>query len=180
MNKKVKKTKKWKVAFAPGFLKDVERLFSNKLRFLIPRKINDWKSEIIWAWQRVFRGYDDRITWGLNDWLNENLPKILRKMKSFVHGYPSTPFKKKIKNDIDSIKEWKNILEQMAKGFESAEKISDKEYMKKIKLKKARKDMFGQDSYIDYKFDKKYYNKLYKEFEKGIDLFKRWYFNLWD
>ena len=108
------------------------------------------------------------------------MPRILREMKSFVHGYPGAPFKKKIKNDINSIKEWKNILEQMANGFESAGKIANHEYMKEVKLKKARKDMFGEDSYIDYRFDKRYYNKLYKEFEEGIDLFKRWYFNLWD
>src|SRR3990167_9910633 len=162
---KNKKNKKWEVKFHPEFLKSAERLFSDNLRYLIPRKLSDWKYEIKWAWQRVFKGYDDRVTWDLHAYLSDYVPKILREMQSFVHGYPSTPFKKKKqKGDIKSVKEWKEVLEKIAKGFDAARKIENNEYMVKVKLKKPRKDMFGEDSYIDYKFDKKMYNKLYKEF----------------
>ena len=175
------KNKKMKVVLTDTFIKSAIKLFSNSPRYLIPRKIQDWKLELKWGYQRIVKGYDDRATWELDFWLSDNLPKIIREMKSFVHGYPaSNPFQKKRKGDIQSMKEWKGILEQIAKGFESAGKIGNNEYMKKVKLRKPIKDMFGKDSYTDYKFDKKAYNKMKKDFDEGIKLFHKHFFSLWD
>lgn len=174
-----KKDKKWKVEFAPSFLKSAEKLFSNDLKYLIPRKLEDWKYEIKWAWQRVFRGYDDRLTWNLNSYLSEYLPKIIRKMTKNVHGYPRS-MNRKAKGGFKNVKDWKNVLEKIVKGFEAANKIDRDEHVKKIKLKKPKKDIFGKDSYIEYKFDKKCYARLLKEFDVGMKLFKLWYFSLWD
>ena len=177
--KSKKKNKKWKVDFAPSFFESAEKLFSNDLKYLIPRKIDDWKFEIEWAWQRVFRGYDDRMIWDLHFYLSEYLPKIIRKLAKNAYGYPAS-INKKDKKEFKNIKDWKNTLEKIAKGFDAAGKIDRDEFMKKIKLKKPRKDMFGEDSYIDYKVDKKYYKQLTKEFNVGIELFKKYFFNLWD
>ena len=179
-NKTKKINKKLKIEVHPEFINDLERLFSSKLKYLIPRKFDDWKYEIKWAWQRVFKGYDDRATWGFDSWVSEYAPKILRDMKSFVHGYPSNSFGKKKKGDIQSVKEWKGVIEKIAKGFDAANSIQNNEYMKKVKLKKPRKDMFGNDSYTDYKFDKKKHDKLMKNFDEGMKLFHKYYFNLWD
>ena len=176
---KTKKNKKWEVKFHPDFWKSAEKLFSNNPFFLIPRKINDWKYEIKWAWQRIFRGYDDTTVWNLHSQISIYLPKILRDLKKIHHGCPSELFDNKAKKNKECHK-WENVLEKMANGFDAARKLDENEYMKKITLKKPRKDMFGEDSYTDYKYDKKHYNRLYKEFEEGIELFKRWYFNLWD
>ena len=175
--KNTKKKKELKVILTPSFVDSFEKLFSNNIRFLVPRKINDWKFEIKWAWQRVFRGYDDRLTWDLHSYISDYLPKLIREMKKMAHGYPSSHTGK---SEIKNIKQWKEILEKIAKGFDAAKKIENTDYMKKIKLKKPKKDIFGKDSYVDYKFDKKCYNKLNKEFEEGVELFKKWYFNLWD
>ncbi len=174
-----KKNKKWEVKFAPGFLKSAEKLFSNNPKYLIPRTISNCKYEIKWAWQRVFRGYDDRLIWNLHSYLSDYLPVIVRRLAKIAHGYPSS-INKKSKANFKNIGDWKKTLEKIAKGFESAKKLDNDEFMKKIKLEKPRKDIFGKDSYIDYKFDKKCYDRLLKEFHEGIELFKRWYFSLWD
>ena len=58
-----KKQKELKIVFHPKFWESADRLFSNKLQYLIPRFLSNAKHEVKWAWQRVFRGYDDRITW---------------------------------------------------------------------------------------------------------------------
>ena len=174
-----KKNKKWKIKFHPEFWKSAEKLFSNSPRFLIPRKLNDWKYEIKWAWQRVLRGYDDTAVWDFHHHISEQFPKILRDLKEIQHGCPGELYDKKAKKNKECHK-WEDILEKMANGFDAARKLDNNEYMKEIKLKKPRKDMFDKDSYTDYKFDKKCYNKLNKEFEEGIELFKKWYFSLWD
>jgi len=171
-----KKNKKWEVKFAPSFWESADRLFSNKLKYLIPRKLSDWKYEIKWAWQRVFRGYDDRITWEIDHWLVDYLPEIIRKMKNNLHGYPSNPFEKKTKLPRNE-KEWKDILEKIAVGFESASKIINDAYIIKTKEKEKDGAFKGTNK---YKFDKKLYNKFLKEFDSGIKLFHEFFFNLWD
>ena len=41
----------------------------------------NWMSEIKWAWQRVFRGWDDRVIWGINYYLCEMMPVWLGELK---------------------------------------------------------------------------------------------------
>lgn len=175
MNKN-KKKKEFKVEFAPSFFESADRLFSNKLKYLIPRKLSDWKYEIRWAWQRVFRGYDDQITWGIDHWLVDYLPEIIRKMKNNLHGHPGNPFGKQTglpKNE----KEWKDILEKIAIGFESGGKICDRDYMVRSKEKYIDGAFKGENK---YKVGKKRYNQLVKEFDEGMKLFHRHFFDLWD
>lgn len=175
----MKKDKKLKVILTDGFKDSFVRLFSNNLIYLIPRKISEAKYAIKWAWQRVFRGYDDTMCWDFHSWISEYFPKILRDLKDNNVGCPSELYDKKAKKNKECWK-WEEILEEMAKGFDAAKSIDNTEYMKEIKLKKPKKDLFGEDTYIDYKYDEKHYNKLHKEFEKGVDLFKKHFFGLWD
>ncbi len=171
------KKKEFKFKFAPTFYESFDRLFSNNLKYLIQTKLKDWKYELKWAWQRVFRGYDDRFAWGIDHWLVEYLPEIIRKMKNNLHGYPADMFKRKNTKLPKNEKEWKDILEKIAIGFESAGKIIDNAYMIKTKEKEKDGAFKGTNK---YKFDKKLYNKLLKEFNDGMELFHRFFFNLWD
>jgi len=164
------------IKFAPGFFKSWERLFSYKPWFFIPRITKDTWHQIKWAWQRIFRGYDDRITWGLNGYLSEFMPKIIKTMIESLHG---TPMNEETEEGM-TIKEWKGILEKIALGFEAADKLNDNKYMKKVKLKEPRKDIFGEDSYDDYVFDQKIYDNLNDQFDYGMKLFHKYYFHLWD
>lgn len=141
-----KKQKKWKVEYAPGFWKSAAKCFSNKPRYWIPRTIRDVKYEIIWAWQRVFKGYDDRWTWSTYSMLTDTMIKALSGLKKCHYGYPS-----RLKNN----KEWNQVLRDIIKGFKAAEKISGTFNAKKIKA-----------------WD--------KDFQKGMKLFVKYFFSLWD
>lgn len=41
--------------------------------------------QIKWAWQRVVRGYDDRVTWGFDGYFIQIIPAL----KEFCEHYPT-------------------------------------------------------------------------------------------
>ncbi len=151
----IKKNKKWKVEFAPGFIKDCERLFSTNPIYSIPRWFDNMKYEIKWAWQRVFRGFDDRWYWNLDINLSWIIPKCVRHIKKYGMGCPGKLYDKKRKNN--ECYKWKEILEKIAKGFEAVEKIQNNHFWK------GRK-----------------FEKLDKQYKEGMRLFVKYFRNLWD
>jgi len=153
-NTKRKKGKKWKIKFAPGFQKSFDKCFSMNPIYSIPRFFSNIKSQIKWAWQRVFRGYDDRWYWSLDGHLNWIIPICVRKMKKGM-GCPSSLYNKK--NKRDECKEWHKILEKIAQGFEANEKIFSK-----------------------YLWKGKRFEKLDKKYKDGMKLFVKYFDNLWD
>lgn len=48
-------------------------------------KIDRLYGELRWAWQRAWRGYDDREVWGLNDVLRDRLIILLQNYKKIYH-----------------------------------------------------------------------------------------------
>jgi len=140
-----------KIKFTAGFIDDWNRLFSDNFIYSIPRWISNVKYETKWAWQRVFRGFDDRWYWSLNSQLALIIPKCVRKMKD---GY-SYPFG-------INYKQWKEILEKIALGFEAIEKIDEDFLLKDIPSKRKK------------------YEKLEKQYDEGMELFVKWFNDLWD
>lgn len=53
----------------------------HRLWYIIRSAIPDAYYEVRWAFQRVFRGHDERVMWGLNSYLNDIIPDI----KKFCH-----------------------------------------------------------------------------------------------
>ena len=150
----MKKKKKWTVEFHPQFFKDCKRLFSNNPIYSVPRFFSDIKYEIKWAWQRVFRGYDDNWHWNLDSRLEWIIPKCVRKMKKGM-GCPQNLYD--CKNKRNECKNWHDIFEKIAQGFEAAEKIK-----------------------TNYLWKGKRYEKLNKKYEEGMKLFTEYFNNLWD
>lgn len=68
-------------------------------------KLRDIKLEIKWAWQRVFRGYDDRIYWGFD----YHLTKIIPAIKKFANDYLNNQTHHQVGNQRESI--YKKTLE---------------------------------------------------------------------
>ena len=143
--------------------------YSAGYAFAHPWKIvGHLKRELKWAWQRVFRGYDDRISWSIDFYLNSNLPKWIRQLKENQHGVPSVCFEEKDWNEDESKydenaeerakEKWDNILDNIAEGFEAKQQIDDESLW------------VGNSGYAE----------LNKKFEKGFDLFRQYYDNLWD
>lgn len=56
------------------------------------RKIEEAKWAVKYAWQRVFRGWDDRESWNIDHYLSKRLGEQLVAMSEFAHGYPSEDY----------------------------------------------------------------------------------------
>lgn len=59
------------------------------------------------AYQRVVRGYDDRLFWSLRDYVDPMIVAHIRNLKENGCGYPAHTTAKK----------WNKILDTMLKGF---------------------------------------------------------------
>lgn len=160
-----------KIKFHPEFFNDMKRLFSSNPIYAVPRFFRDARFEIQMAWQRVFRGYDDKWGWGFYSELNAVAPLALKQMIEYGNGHPG---------HLKDLKEWHGILRKIIKGFEAADGLAENDYFTKVKLDKPEKDFMGDE--VDYKLVKnvKLEKKLKAEFDEGMKLFKEYYFNLWD
>lgn len=90
--------------------------------------------KIKWFIQRGTRGYADCDVWDLDSYICTWLPKALRQLRDTGCGYPME----------ETAKKWKDILTQMADGFEahnlSLELPDNKEFKKQnTKLKNGLK-----------------------------------------
>lgn len=119
-----------------------------------------WK--IKWFIQRGKRGYADCDIWSIDWYLSSWLPKALRKLKEISGGCPQELWDS-TKKDNECWK-WNAILEEITQGFEAYRSICDLEFMRDNYDEKAKKKE----------------RELHKKFEKGLELFKKYYFHLWD
>lgn len=74
-----------------------------------------WGREIKWAWQRVFRGWDDTVVWSIDMHLNVMLPQWLRVLRDNGMGVPCGM----------SETEWHDILNRMIAGFEAGKRLDE-------------------------------------------------------
>jgi len=115
--------------------------------------------------QRGRRGYSDEDLWGFNDYLCKIIPPALRHLKNGT-GCPGDLWDGKAKND--ECHKWDEILEEMAQGFEATEEIGNP------KMMWVEKDKWEQE------VDVLKYKQLNKKYNRGMDLFKKYFMNLWD
>lgn len=127
-----------------------------------------WKRQTKFAWQRVFRGWDDRAVWSLNYHLAEIIPPILKKLKEDKVGIPMFCFEgiEETTFENGSIgytdenmeiaeKRWNAILDEMITGFERYNTLSD------------------VSSYEEEREE-------YKKVERALELLKLHFESLWD
>lgn len=112
-------------------------------------------NQIKWAWQRVFRGYDDRWHWDLHYELSRVIAENLRWLQKNNHGCPNEFFDMTAKDN--ECHKWSEILGKMAQGFEAIRKINE-----------------------DMLFEGDEYEKLMEQYNKGMELFVKYYRCLWD
>jgi len=114
------------------------------------RIASDIKLKIKWAWQRVFRGWDDTAYWDIEGWLAKIMSQIIRYQIKKGTTYP-----------IDlTLKQWNDIRKKMIKGFEAIDKLDD----------------LG----VEFEIGSKTHQKLKREKEEGLKLFIEWLDALWD
>lgn len=131
-------------------------------------RVNNILNEIRWAWQRVFRGWDDRAVWSVDHWLDNMLPDILSILREDKYGVPGIIFKKDEIDEKGHVSEenhkkakdrWNRELEKMITGFYSSKKLRDLDYNWKDEKEKA---------------------DLEKVFNEGMKSFVKYYHWLWD
>jgi len=115
--------------------------------------IRNFPREIKWFFQRGIRGYSDSDLWSLDDYLSKWLPKALKQFNERRLGHPYAL------ND----KKWDKILKDIIKGFEAHHRYTNFEYGD-VSVNKLDKLM----------------EKDRDTFNKGLDLFREHYSNLWD
>ncbi len=122
--------------------------------------------EIKWTWQRVFRGWDDRVIWSVDWYLAEKIPFWVRRLKKTA-GIPCEMFDElpyenenlftySKESEIIAKNKWEQILENIAIGFESYIALCDRI---------ERDDC---------------YQELTEKYERGFDLFREYFGNLWN
>jgi hypothetical protein len=133
---------------------------------IIVRGINN---EIKWTWQRVFRGWDDRVVWSIDMYLAENIPHWFKQLKETKQGIPIDMFGE---NDFDEAnnyastpeaderaeKKYDDILDKIISGFDAYKTINDHSYWKK-----------------DPEFE-----DLNNKFNEGFDLLRQYFGTFWD
>ena len=126
--------------------------------------------EIKYFIQRGRRGYSDRDLWSFTDYLCDIIPPALRDLAKNSMGCPGELWDKKAKNN--ECHKWDEILEEIAQGFEAAKEMDNSsgcKYEKRLK-----------DGCITYENDMKKIKLLTKKLDRGLDLFKKYFLNLWD
>ena len=177
------------------------------LRYILMKKVNDkfnnrnvfklyphnWKRPSNWSdnmkdffrgfkytYQRATKGYCDYDLFSISDWFLEMFPNMLKEFSDGTYSYPW---------DMEE-KEWRKYLVEMREHFLNA----CKEY--EDSSPEARKEY--DELYKDFPLElyntkereekvKKYYKKVkeyddYKqeELKKGMDMFQKRFWDLWD
>jgi len=128
---------------------------------MIPRRIH-------WAWQRLTRGWDDTVIWGIDTYLSEVMPVWLEKLRDNKQGIPSEMFNDEDFDESDNYNatdegraraeaRWNEILDIMILGFRSANRLI----------------MYDWDTKAEQR-------QLYRQWRAGARLFAKHYFSLWD
>lgn len=136
-------------------------------KFLCNR-ISDLFYEVKWAWQRVFRGWDDTAVWSVDHWLDEIMPDILNTLKLEKYGTPNSIFTKDEMDEDGNVSEenhkkahdrWNKELDKMIAGFLASKKLRN----------------------LDYNWQDKTEEQAIKNtFDEGMQSFVKHYHSLWD
>ena len=139
-------------------------------------KAIDFPDEVKYFIQRGRRGWSDRDTWSLPDFLSKVICDSVLKLSGEVHGYPEwlghafnevhcVALPEDDKRFEENKQKWSEILNKIAVGFAFAECIQEGGVW--------RGSLFTP-------YTKEQMEKYNHGFNEGMDLFKKHYFDLWD
>lgn len=132
--------------------------------------IEEWWRQILWAWQRVFRGWDDRASWSVDYWLDDKMIEILTRLKETKHGTPMSFF-----DGFD----YNENYEYSDEDHKKANALWDAEIDKMISAFKASKEL----EEVVFVTKEQYFaecERLNSVFEEGMKSFTKYYKALWD
>ncbi len=166
-----------KVEYADGFEDSLAHLFSSNPRYAIPRWLKDKWFDIRMAWQRATRGWEDDAWWNFHHIHSARTRDQLRELAKHHCGCPGNLCHKPgyhfNKNDDHGTKdanahgekcEWTEILNEMADGFQAMIDLDELPW--------------GEQSHAADEKGRAY--TLHLKIDRGWDLFREYYRNLWD
>jgi hypothetical protein len=150
---------------------------------------------LVCAYQRLTRGWDDRAVWSIDYWLDDKMPAMLRKLKEDKHGIPMSMFDGLPMNDQDYHDEpemniaeerWNAVLDKMIAGFEASHRVKEGIYEEELgdyplrrpkDVDKAVWEKVKHDRFLASEELRKRDEAIFKE---GMALFAEHYWSLWD
>ena len=154
-----------------------------------------------YAWQRVFRGWDDRVLWAIDSHLNQYMPIWLREFAKVTKSIPfldepGSPMGHMVARDEDENigdeeERWQEYLKIMAEGFECARLLEenelpiyneahailekeDNDFLSSVdRFSEIVDELGGQERVKSERHD------LQVHFDNGFRYFKKYYFDLW-
>jgi len=119
--------------------------------------------QIKYGWQKYKRGWSDEDVWDFDSYLTGIIIPALKRLKENHVGCPGDLWDEKVKNN--ECHKWQEILEEMIQGFKACEEIDKPSWIK---------GGFRRE------VDIKRLDVLEKKYKRGMELFCRYYRNLWD
>lgn len=127
----------------------------NDLRFFFMRRLPCF-------FHRGKKGYSYIDTWSFDSYLCDVIAGGVKLLKANLHGSPPELFDDDAKNQIWR---WEEVLDKITEGFEAGRSIINTDYME---LGDTREEWESK------------YKELEVKYNEGMDLFKEYFFNLWD
>jgi len=124
--------------------------------------------ELKWFFQRGKKGYSDRDLWSPCEYLCTLIPPMMRDLAKRSYGCPGNLWDAKAKNN--ECHRWEEVLEEIAQGFEAAKELDTGCMITKK----------TEDGYYRMEFDKEKAKQCTTKFERGMFLFQKYFFSLWD
>ena len=116
------------------------RDFLVRLPYRIKNKIINTKNRIMWAFQRAYKGYDDRIYWAMDSYLTDILVDVLKHYRdeAVAHTLVDNADPRDDKTDEDYEKENQRKFKVIIDAFEIMQEKEPiertKEEQKKVKV----------------------------------------------
>lgn len=188
MKKKSKKIVSFKLVDKPfGWIYEYkESLWEKILSWIGFYKVKYFLREF-WWWierqdQKIRLGFAEREGFDFYSYHAKYCIPRLKYMRDHIHGCPGDFVKN---DDVDKgCEEWKKVLDKIIWSFEHCCDQPDLVYPKDYDERKIqRKYEDGSVSYEDIDQRKpsfEEYDKHYKRVQEGLDLFAKYYLNLWD
>lgn len=151
---------------------------------LSPERIKEMQRKLRLSAQRSKRGYSDEDVWSFDRYLATIISGGVSRLKN-GNGIPSEIMHRYPKNtDAMNAKIWNNVLDDIACTFETAIKIIDADL---IYVSRDRESERKRLALSTRQVAKKCHDKIRimsvaecRAFERGFDLFKEYFFSLWD
>lgn len=110
-----------------------QNLKGGSIRF----KIDEIKSELKFAWQRAWKGYDNSFWWGMDENFIILYKELLKELRSNLHSRPNTM----------TFEEWKQALDEMIGLLDNMSWSMSGEYESKMRSKDKFFDLFSKHFY---------------------------------